>query len=358
MDTRSYQEIIEESKNLNQKYEDEENNFYKQEKHRKTLWKILFAYIAVQIIATIFILGYSKVRFPNAAESLDLVSITNVSVEYNQNVTDLTINDYIVTGQVTNYSSETFPVLSITLDFLDGEGKTLFSKVYTFDDVKPNDIIQIYDEFTSDQNSQDTSFSVMMDESAIFYTITNLVTTFITLLVVIYISISLIKSDALKVKNDFMETILSIVLGVVLIYGTMIVASVILELLGVSGTSENEETIASMFSSDTFSIVSLFLLLVVFTPFLEEMVFRKSIYGLIKGRWGSVAAIIISGSVFGLMHVVSYGDFIQSIPYIAMGLSFGYMYYRSKENVFVTIVMHMINNLIAFIGYVVMLSII
>jgi membrane protease YdiL (CAAX protease family) len=51
------------------------------------------------------------------------------------------------------------------------------------------------------------------------------------------------------------------------------------------------------------------------------------------------------------MHVISYGDFIQSIPYIFMGGIFGFVYHWSRNNIYVTIGVHFINNFLAFALY-------
>lgn len=84
----------------------------------------------------------------------------------------------------------------------------------------------------------------------------------------------------------------------------------------------------------------------IIAPIFEEMVFRNSLYGLIKKKW---AFIIISGLAFGLLHVIgnytSPLDFLYIIPYGAMGSSFAYLFVTTN-NITLPIAIHMIHNTI------------
>lgn len=84
----------------------------------------------------------------------------------------------------------------------------------------------------------------------------------------------------------------------------------------------------------------------IIAPIFEEMVFRNSLYGLIKKKW---AFIIISGLAFGLLHIIgnytSPLDFLYIIPYGAMGSSFAYLFVTTN-NITLPIAIHMIHNTI------------
>ncbi|MDP3129775.1 MAG: CPBP family intramembrane metalloprotease, partial [Bacillota bacterium] len=62
--------------------------------------------------------------------------------------------------------------------------------------------------------------------------------------------------------------------------------------------------------------------------------------------------ILISGLIFGLMHVATAGDLPQAIPYVMMGFVFGYAYWSSGRNIYVTMGVHFLNNFISFLIYV------
>jgi uncharacterized protein len=141
-----------------------------------------------------------------------------------------------------------------------------------------------------------------------------------------------------------------IVIGVVLVYAALIFANFIMTLLGVMETSQNEMAIQAMFENNAVVIVMLFFLLCVFTPIVEEVVFRKVLFGYFEPRLGSIVAIVLSGLIFGFMHVLA-GDLIQAIPYVLMGISFGYIYHRSEKNILVPIIVHFVNNFIVFLIY-------
>ena len=64
--------------------------------------------------------------------------------------------------------------------------------------------------------------------------------------------------------------------------------------------------------------------------------------------------VLISGLVFGGMHVISsassMGDFLYIIPYSALGIAFALLYYDT-DNIFTTISMHSLHNLLSIITY-------
>lgn len=79
---------------------------------------------------------------------------------------------------------------------------------------------------------------------------------------------------------------------------------------------------------------------VFFAPFIEEVVFRLAMMNLIK--W-PVAGILASSFIFGLMHVIG-DDFLNILPYMAMGIPLGLSYHRTK-NIWYPIGIHFLQNL-------------
>ena len=81
-------------------------------------------------------------------------------------------------------------------------------------------------------------------------------------------------------------------------------------------------------------------------PMVEELVFRKAFKDAIKNKW---LFIIISGLIFGGMHVVgSYNtitDLLFIIPYSCLGFAFAAAYYNT-DTIFTSITLHMIHNTI------------
>ena len=83
---------------------------------------------------------------------------------------------------------------------------------------------------------------------------------------------------------------------------------------------------------------------VIYAPFTEELIFRKSIKDFINNDF---IYILISGVFFGSIHLLNYQDvreLLYIIPYSAMGVSFAYIYSK-KKNIFISMTFHMIHNL-------------
>ncbi len=109
-----------------------------------------------------------------------------------------------------------------------------------------------------------------------------------------------------------------------------------------SGLPTNEEIIRNQFQ---ISPIYIFISAVLFAPILEELIFRQSFRNLFQNKW---LFIIISGLVFGGMHVFAGDDFsmidlLYLIPYSAPGMAFAYMLYKT-DNIFVSMGFHMLHN--------------
>ncbi len=90
----------------------------------------------------------------------------------------------------------------------------------------------------------------------------------------------------------------------------------------------------------------------ILAPFYEEVLFRLGLKKVIKNKY---IFVIISGSIFGLMHVFPLEEgvtltlgLIQSISYVTMGLFLAYIYQKT-DNIFCSIGLHFLNNFISII---------
>src|SRR5262245_416703 len=77
-------------------------------------------------------------------------------------------------------------------------------------------------------------------------------------------------------------------------------------------------------------------------PLVEETVFRGLLYGWIAGRWGSIAAWIISSLAFAAAHI----ELAHMILVLPLGLWFGWLR-RRADSLWPSLVAHMVNNGIA-----------
>lgn len=88
---------------------------------------------------------------------------------------------------------------------------------------------------------------------------------------------------------------------------------------------------------------------VLYAPIVEEITFRKTFRNIINDK---VLFILISGIMFGIIHISisnnTTNDLLMIIPYLIMGIDFSYIYYKS-DNIFTTITIHSIHNLVLLI---------
>lgn len=177
---------------------------------------------------------------------------------------------------------------------------------------------------------------------------------FLSDLIYVVILILLFKKDIKKGLKDLKEnftnrTILSLncwIVGCLL----MTISSIIISLILKQEVSTNEALvrqsikIAPLYMLFTCSIVA---------PIFEEMVFRKSLYGLIKFKW---LFILVSGLGFGLLHVLgSYSnplDFLYIVPYGSMGCCFAYLLTKTN-NITLPIIIHMLHNTILVLSQII-----
>ncbi|MDX8047572.1 type II CAAX endopeptidase family protein [Gracilibacillus sp. S3-1-1] len=98
--------------------------------------------------------------------------------------------------------------------------------------------------------------------------------------------------------------------------------------------------------TDTARQTPLFIMLIaVLGPILEELVFRKAIFGSLNKRMNFFLAALISGLVFALVHQ----DFDHILIYTSVGMVFAFLYVHTKR-IIVPIIAHMSMNSIALIA--------
>lgn len=132
----------------------------------------------------------------------------------------------------------------------------------------------------------------------------------------------------------------------------MIISNIIISFF-VEGNSTNETLIR-----EYISIMPIYMIFssCIYAPFTEEMVFRKSLRNCFNNK---VLYILLSGLIFGSMHLLSASNLIELvflIPYSSLGCVFAYMYYKTN-NIFVPMTFHMVHNTIIVINYLLMLII-
>ena len=94
----------------------------------------------------------------------------------------------------------------------------------------------------------------------------------------------------------------------------------------------------------TLFVASL-LVMAVLAPLVEEAVFRGLLYGWLAGRWGTVAAWIVSSVLFAAAHV----EPAHAILVLPLGLWFGWLR-RRTDSLWPSLVAHAVNNGVAVVA--------
>ena len=120
-----------------------------------------------------------------------------------------------------------------------------------------------------------------------------------------------------------------------------------------SATAQNEEAVRELIK--LYPVYMVFST-AVYAPFIEEIIFRKSIRDCFLSLKNNKALkylyIGISGFIFAALHVVGSAsiplDYIYIIPYLGLGCAFAALYCKT-DNIFSTIVLHSLHNTAAII---------
>lgn len=143
------------------------------------------------------------------------------------------------------------------------------------------------------------------------------------------------ETDAIPFSSIFKKRIdnpIAIFQSIVFSFGCSIIIEPLLNLFPESMSSYSE---MSMRFTDVYSIITV----VLFAPFLEEVIFRGILLSDIKRSHSTMVAVIISSAVFGIVHL----NLIQGFSAVLSGLVFAYVYLATKS-LWSAILLHALNN--------------
>lgn len=152
------------------------------------------------------------------------------------------------------------------------------------------------------------------------------------------------KDLSFNFKNHINLFIYSPIISIVVVIISNIIVSLTLE-----AENSNEDYLNNVMTQNK---ILFFLVCVILGPIVEELVFRKCIFGLLR-RKTYILAHIISALLFGFIHFAgdiiinsNYTQLFNVIPYSLLGLTLSIQYEKSK-NIFLPIESHIILNCIA-----------
>ncbi|MED1742279.1 CPBP family intramembrane metalloprotease [Bacillus swezeyi] len=107
------------------------------------------------------------------------------------------------------------------------------------------------------------------------------------------------------------------------LFAQSIAASIEMNLFGVNPESENTQRIMEIIST----LPLMMFVSSVFGPILEEIIFRKIIFGAIYEKTNFFIAALFSSVIFSVVHM----DFSHLLIYTAMGFTFAFLYVRTNR---------------------------
>lgn len=181
-----------------------------------------------------------------------------------------------------------------------------------------------------------------------------LVYVLLTISLIIILKKDIINDLIIFNKENIKSTLIKLAITTVIfftIYYTMSYLTALLSDLVNINQSANQEFVELALEHSTFIMVITTVLL---GPICEELVFRKSFFGLLKNK---KLALCLSSFTFAAIHLVSSLSLgynvlqllVLLLPYLTAGFLFGIIYLKTNLNIYFVTIIHILTNLIAVI---------
>ena len=84
---------------------------------------------------------------------------------------------------------------------------------------------------------------------------------------------------------------------------------------------------------------------------MEELFFRQLLLHHLQKKLPSWLSILLVGFIFALthMHSLSLSEWVGAVGYLGGGLAFSIIYVKEKENIYYSLLVHMLGNRLSFI---------
>lgn len=313
---------------------------------------LLLGYVLFQLLASGFYFVYQSVRWADSAAILEGITVLE---EPRISLGDSGNPDYpyrvTLEGSFRNDSGIVLPCMYVSVILYDADGKQVDTLYADAEYVVSGGLFTFSEsvDYAGEVYSSSTP-EYGFTESSLFRIALTAIPTLLCFFAFLYLDREGFAGDLKKLTQKPGMSVLQIVAGFFLVLYSSVIGAYLLQALGMSGNSANQQAIQSLFRNDSLNQILLFVLLVVLTPVVEEIVFRKVVFGFLEPKIGPVWTIVVSGAIFGIVHTVSAGDFVNSIPYVLMGFALGYVYWWSRKNIWVSAGAHALNNLVSFLA--------
>lgn len=170
----------------------------------------------------------------------------------------------------------------------------------------------------------------------------NILTTIILSFVAMYLHKDELKLDWSKLKKR--NWIICGFIGLFLI----LFISTSLSLLILKGNPEqssNQQYIETLSTPIVTNILPL--VIVLFAPILEEILFKGYLIKTLSTKWNTYLLAILSILLFSFMHLHSITELKAIIPYFAISFVTTFYFFKKDYNIWYPIIIHVLNNLLA-----------
>ncbi|MEH6943194.1 CPBP family intramembrane glutamic endopeptidase [Bacillus sp. JJ722] len=149
----------------------------------------------------------------------------------------------------------------------------------------------------------------------------------VTLIISLFVLRKDFRSSSSLLRNREQEnvsiSIMWAIMGVFLAFFSQSFAITIENMLGIGAGSDN-----TAFLVDVVATIPIFVIVTAIVgPILEELVFRKIIFGSLYKKYNFVISALISSFIFGFAHF----EFEHIILYTAMGFTFAFLYVKTNR---------------------------
>jgi membrane protease YdiL (CAAX protease family) len=174
---------------------------------------------------------------------------------------------------------------------------------------------------------------------------------FVTLVIYGYFFRDILRYDFYRFTKSA-ESIRYVFAGFAGLYLVNIAISLLYGLFNIDGISVNQDIVQSLITSQP---VLMALPVVVFVPFIEEVLFRGVIFEILSKRLSVVVSVIFVNIAFALVHVSDINSLIFFPVYFFLGVVLSTVYLWSGKNIWVSTLAHGLHNLLSVIAILLVL---
>ena len=126
------------------------------------------------------------------------------------------------------------------------------------------------------------------------------------------------------------------------------VSEMLKQFFGLVGQGLNQSNIQSTFQEQPILIA---VFACVIGPLVEELIFRQTLLRYLRKSLPTWLSIFIAGLAFALthMHSLDLSEWVGAVGYLGAGLAFSIIYVKEEENIYYSLLVHMLSNSLSLI---------